>query len=62
MVNRTGVKGNWDEVKGKLKQKWGALTDDDLIYEEGKEDELYGRIERRVGEGKDNIKRFIDNL
>jgi uncharacterized protein YjbJ (UPF0337 family) len=61
-MNRTTLKGNWNEVKGKLKQQYGNLTDDDLIYEEGKEDELYGRIQRRVGKSRDEVKRFIDSL
>ncbi len=56
------VKGNWDVVKGNLKQKWASLTDDDLLYEEGKEDELLGRIERSTGETKENINRFLDNM
>ena len=56
------VRGNWNIVKGNLKQQWADLTDDDLLYEEGKEDEVLGRIERRTGETKDNINRFIDDL
>lgn len=61
-MNPTTLKGNWNEIKGKLKQKYGNLTDDDLMYVEGKEDELYGRIQKRVGKSKDEIKRFIDTL
>lgn len=56
------VKGNWNQVSGKLKQEWADLTDDDLKYEEGKEDELLGRIQEVTGEAKDKIKEFIDNL
>lgn len=56
------AKGNWNIVKGKLKQEWGELTDDDLDYEEGKEDELLGRIQKRTGETKDRINDFLDNL
>lgn len=56
------VKGNWNVVKGNLKQKWANLTDDDLLYEEGKEDELLGRIERTTGETKENINRFLDDM
>lgn len=55
------IKGNWNQLKGKLKQKYGQLTDDDLSYQEGKEDELLGRLQQRTGETKDNLKRFIDN-
>lgn len=56
------VKGNWNVVKGNLKQRWANLTDDDLLYEEGKEDELLGRIERATGETKENINRFLDDM
>lgn len=56
------VKGNWNIVKGNLKQKWADLTDDDLLYEEGKEDEVIGRIQKRTGETKEDINRFIDDL
>nr|MBI1229127.1 CsbD family protein [Cytophagales bacterium] len=55
-------KGNWNVVKGKLKQKYGELTDDDLSYTEGKEDELYGRIQKKTGESKDQIKKFINDI
>lgn len=43
------IKGNWDELKGKLKQKYAKLTDDDLLFVEGKEEELLGRLEKKVG-------------
>jgi len=56
------VKGNWNQVKGQLKQKYGQLTDDDLTYEEGKEDELLGRIQEKTGETKENIKSWVDGL
>ncbi|MCU7695170.1 CsbD family protein [Haoranjiania flava] len=56
------VRGNWNVVKGTLKQKWADLTDDDLLYEEGKEDELLGRLERKTGETKENINSFIDDI
>lgn len=62
MVNKTTVKGNWNMVKGKLKEAYGTLTDDDLMYEEGKEDELYGRIQNRIGKGRDEVKRMIDSF
>ena len=48
-MNTTEIKGNWNEIKGKLKQQYADLTDDDLLYEEGKEDELYGKIQKRIG-------------
>ena len=49
------VKGNWNIAKGKIKQEWGELTDDDLDYQEGKEDELIGRIQKRTGESKERV-------
>lgn len=56
------LKGNWNVIKGSLKQKWADLADDELLYEEGKEDELLGRIKKKTGETKENINRFIDDL
>ncbi len=61
-MNTDILKGNINEIKGKLKQKYADLTDDDLLYEEGKEDEFYGRIEKRVGQSKDALKSLIDKL
>jgi uncharacterized protein YjbJ (UPF0337 family) len=54
------VKGNWNIAKGKLKQKFAQLTDDDLQFIEGKEDELIGRIQKRTGQTKDKIKLAVD--
>ena len=54
--------GNWNIMKGKLKQQYAELTDDDLQYVEGKEDELLGRIQKRTGKTKQEVKRFIDDL
>lgn len=56
------LKGNWNQIKGGLKQKYGSLTDDDLAYEEGKEDELFGKLQEKTGETKQAIKDFIDSL
>lgn len=58
-MNNLELKGNWNEVKGKLKQKYGQLTDDDLNLAEGKEDELIGRIQKKLGKTKDEIKKEI---
>jgi uncharacterized protein YjbJ (UPF0337 family) len=44
------IKGDWNIAKGKLKQKWAKLTDDDLQYAAGRQDELIGRIQKRTGE------------
>nr|WP_299206566.1 CsbD family protein [uncultured Brumimicrobium sp.] len=56
------IKGNWNELKGKFKQKFGELTDDDLAYAEGKEDELIGKIQKKTGKAKEEIKKFIDEF
>lgn len=56
------LKGSWNEVKGKLKQKYADLTDDDLLYEEGKEDELFGRLQRKLGGSIDTVKDEINKL
>lgn len=55
MPNSTELRGHWDELKGKLKQKYAELTDDDLTYEEGKDDEMWGRIEQKLGKAKKEI-------
>lgn len=56
------IRGNWNQIKGQLKQNYADLTDDDLLYQEGQEEELLGRIQKKTGEAKDKIKNFIDNL
>jgi uncharacterized protein YjbJ (UPF0337 family) len=48
-VNKLQIKGSWNELKGKLKQQYGNLTDDDLVFSEGKEDELLGRLQKKLG-------------
>jgi len=53
------IKGDWNITKGKLKQKWAKLTDDDLQYTDGKCDELYGRIQKRTGETREAIEKAI---
>jgi uncharacterized protein YjbJ (UPF0337 family) len=58
-MNAQILKGNWNIIKGRLKQKWSQLTDDDLQYVEGKEDELYGRIQKRTGERRDIVQQAI---
>jgi uncharacterized protein YjbJ (UPF0337 family) len=61
-MNKQEMKGSWNEMKGKLKQKYGELTDDDLTYAEGKEDELYGRLQQKLGKTKEEVKKEIDQL
>jgi uncharacterized protein YjbJ (UPF0337 family) len=56
------LKGNWNEIKGKLKQKYGQLTDDDLTFAEGKEDELLGRLQKRLGKSKDDVRKEIEQF
>ena len=56
------LKGNWNEVKGKLKQKYGQLTDDDLTFAEGKEDELLGRLQKRLGRTRDELRAEIEDM
>jgi uncharacterized protein YjbJ (UPF0337 family) len=49
------IKGSFNETLGKLKKKYGQLTDDDVYYQEGKEDELIGRLQKKLGKSKDEI-------
>ena len=56
------IKGSWNEVKGKLKQKYGQLTDDDLMFAEGKEDELLGRLQKRLGRTTDELRAEIEDM
>ncbi len=60
MPNSKEIKGNWNEFKGKLKQKFAELTDDDLLYEEGKEDELWGKIQQKTGKTEKEIKSLFE--
>jgi uncharacterized protein YjbJ (UPF0337 family) len=61
-MNTTEIKGNWNELKGKLKQKYANLTDDDLMYAEGKDDEIYGRLQQKLGKTKEEIQQIISDL
>ena len=56
------VKGNWNIIKGKLKEEYTELTDDDLLYQEGQEDELLGRIQKKTGKTKEEVKSWIDKF
>ena len=55
-------KGSWNEVKGKLRQKYAQLTDDDLAFAEGKEEELLGRLQQKLGKSKEDLRREIQGL
>lgn len=61
-MTNLNLKGNWNEIKGKLKQKYGQLTDDDLTFAEGKEDELLGRMQQRLGKTKEDLRRELEDL
>ena len=58
-MNTLEIKGDWNIAKGKLKQKWAKLTDDDLQYADGKHDELLGRIQKRTGETREAIEKVV---
>jgi len=57
---KLSLKGNWNIIKGKLKKSYSQLTDDDLTYEEGQEDELVGRIQKRVGATAAEVRHLLD--
>ncbi|MRG46654.1 CsbD family protein [Chitinophaga sp. SYP-B3965] len=61
-MNSLQLKGTWNEVKGKLKQQYADLTDDDLLYTEGKEDELYGKLQKKLGKSKEEVQKLISDL
>lgn len=61
-MNTLTIKGNWKELSGKLKQQFANLTDDDLLFKEGKEEELLGRLEQKLGTTKEKIREIIANL
>ncbi len=60
-MNKLQAKGNWNIAKGRLKQKWSKLTDDDLRFEEGKDDELVGRIQKRTGEAREVVEKALED-
>jgi uncharacterized protein YjbJ (UPF0337 family) len=61
-VNKLTAKGSWNEVAGKLKQKYANLTDDDLLFKEGKEEELLGRLQKKLGKTKEEIRTMIEKV
>ncbi len=61
-MNTTELKGNWDVQKGKLKQKFAILTDNDLMYAEGKKEEMFGNLQRKLGKSKEELHKIIDSL
>ncbi len=61
-MTNLNLKGNWNQIKGKLKQKYGQLTDDDLVFAEGKEDEMLGRLQTRLGRNKEELRRELEEM
>jgi uncharacterized protein YjbJ (UPF0337 family) len=61
-MDKLTVKGNWNQVKGRLKATYGQLTDDDLVLESGKEDEMYGRLQKKLGKTREEVKKMIEDL
>lgn len=61
-MNTTELKGNWKEVTGKLKQKYATLTDDDLLLAEGKEEETFGKLQKKLGKTKEEFHKMISDL
>ena len=61
-MNKTEVKGTWNEQKGKLKQKFAMLTDNDLMFEEGKKDEMLGRLQITLGKSKEELMKIISEI
>jgi uncharacterized protein YjbJ (UPF0337 family) len=62
MKDFTELKGNWNETKGKLKQKFADLTDNDVLMEEGKQDEMLGRLQIKLGKSKEELHKIINEL
>ena len=61
-MDKLELKGRWNELKGKVKKSYASLTDDDLAYEEGKEDELLGRIQKATGKKREELVTWINSL
>jgi uncharacterized protein YjbJ (UPF0337 family) len=56
------LKGDWDETKGKIKKAYADLSDDDLKRDEGKDDELVGRLQQKLGKTQEEVIKWIENL
>ncbi len=59
-MNKLQLKGSWEQVKGRLKQSYGTLTDDDLTYAEGKEDELIGKLKAKLGKSEEEVRKLLE--
>jgi uncharacterized protein YjbJ (UPF0337 family) len=62
IMDKLEIKGNWNKWKGKIKQAYGNLTDDDIKYEEGKDDEWLGRMQEKTGKTKDELIKWLRSL
>ena len=62
MINQQTLEGNWNEIKGKLRQKWGQLTDDDLPQIRGDAEQIIGAIQRKTGEGREAIEQYLQEI
>jgi len=56
------IKGNWNEISGKLKQQYANLTDDDLLFKDGKQEELLGKLQKKIGKTKEEIRTIIEKM
>jgi len=61
-MNVQEIQGQWNKVRGRVKEKWGQLSDDDLTMKSGNLDQVVGRIQQKTGEGREAIERFIDEV
>lgn len=61
-MDKLQIKGGWNETKGKIKQAYGDLTDNDLVYEEGKDDEMLGKLQKKTGKSRDELVKWINSL
>jgi uncharacterized protein YjbJ (UPF0337 family) len=61
-MNTTELEGNWNELKGKLKQKFAVLTDNDLMFEEGKKEEMFAKLQIKLGKTKEEMDKIIKAL
>lgn len=61
-MDKLEIKGNWNEVKGKAKQQYADLTDDDLKYQEGQEDEMLGKVQKKLGKTRDEVVNWLKSL
>ncbi|WP_342646236.1 CsbD family protein [Mucilaginibacter sp. CSA2-8R] len=61
-MDKLELKGGWNELKGKIKQAYGDLTEDDLTHEEGKDDEMLGKLQQKTGKSRDELVKWINSL